>query len=104
MKLSAPAPHDFIDADTTLASAAFSMDAAAFDAEWIGLLKCSARGAAILRAWLDAAVARPETARLALVDLLAALLADGHRVKVHLVSGGWTTIESAIDLAEASNL
>jgi phosphoenolpyruvate phosphomutase len=104
VKLAAPAPHDFIDSDPMLAGAAFSADFDAFDAEWIGLLKCSARGAAGLRAWLDDAAHRPECAGWPLTALLTALLAAGHGVKVHLVSGGWTTIESAIDLAEAGNL
>jgi phosphoenolpyruvate phosphomutase len=104
VKLAAPMPHDFLDADATLAGAAFSADFDRFDGEWIGLLKCSERGAGLLRAWLDAAVNRPDCANLALIDLLAALPAEGHRVKVHLVSGGWTTIESALDLGEASNL
>jgi len=104
VKLAAPAPHDFIDSEAMLAAAAFSADFDAFDAEWIGLLKCSARGAERLRAWLDEAAGRPECAGWALTGMLAALLAGGEGVKVHLVSGGWTTIESAIDLAEAGNL
>lgn len=104
IKLSAPAPHEFLDSEVTLAGAAFSADFAAFDAEWIGLLKCSPRGAEAVRAWLQAAAARPDFARLAVIDLLAALHADGQRIKVHLVSGDWTTIESALDLADASNL
>jgi phosphoenolpyruvate phosphomutase len=104
VKLAAALPHDFLDTDTRLAGAAFSAEFEKFDAEWIGLLKCSPRGAEIIRTWLTAAKARPDFGRLALIDLLASLLADGHSIKVHLVSGAWTTIESALDLGQASNL
>jgi phosphoenolpyruvate phosphomutase len=97
-------PADYLEGEPRLAAAAFSTEFDAFDAEWIGLLKCSARGAALLRAWLDAAIGRPDFARLAMIDLFGDLLAAGHPIKAHLLSGGWTTIESAIDLAEAGNL
>lgn len=104
LRLAAAPAHAFLDGETTLAGAAFAADFAAYDAEWIGLLQCSARGTAIVRAWVEAARSRPDFARLAMVDLLADLVAQGHRVKVHLFSGDWTTIESAYDLAGASNL
>ncbi|HEU5080262.1 MAG TPA: phosphoenolpyruvate mutase [Opitutaceae bacterium] len=104
VKLSAPPPEDFLDSDIKLAGAAFSAEFEKFDAEWIGLLKFSVRGAEILKAWLEAATKRADFAKLSVVDLLVSLLAEGHSVKVHLVSGGWTTVESAIDLGQASNL
>ena len=104
LRLVAAPAHDFLDAETTLAGAAYANDFAAYDAEWIGLLQCSAAGTQVLRAWLDTARGRPDFAQLAMVDLLADLVARGQRVKVHLFSGDWTTIESAYDLAGASNL
>jgi phosphoenolpyruvate phosphomutase len=104
IKLSALQPHAFLDAEVSVAGAAFSADFAAFDAEWIGLLKCSPRGAERVRAWLEAARDRPEFPRLGVIDLIAELRAAGHEIKVQLVSGDWTTIENAIDLADASNL
>lgn len=96
--------HEFLDARTTLARAANTTDFAAFDAEWIGLLHCSAEGTRLLKGWLETARARPDFGRLAVVDLLNGLVAAGRTVKVHLFAGDWTTIESACDLAEASNL
>jgi phosphoenolpyruvate phosphomutase len=104
VKLESPTPHAFLDTEVALAGAAFSSDFGRFDAEWIGLLKCSAAGAATLRGWLDQARTRSDFNCLAVIDVLAALLAAGAKINVHLVSGGWTSIESAVDLAEASNL
>ncbi len=104
VKLSAAQPHAFIDGDASVTAAAYSSDFAAFDAEWIGLLKCSARGAQLVREWLEQAAVRPEFNRLAVIDLIAALVQAGQSIKVHLVSGDWTSIENAVDLAEASNL
>lgn len=104
LALSRAPSHDFLDADITATGAAFTTDQAGYDAEWIGLLKCSPRGAELVRGWLDAAAARDDFRSLGIIDLIAGLVAEGHPVKVHAVSGGWTTIENAVDLAEASNL
>lgn len=104
LKLSSPQGHEFIDAELHVTAAANSRDFGAFDAEWTGLLKCSPRGAELLRDWLERARSRPDFDRLAVIDLIAALTAEGHAFKVHLVSGDWTSIENAVDLAEASNL
>lgn len=102
--LSARQPHAFLDAEVAVAGAAFSADFGAFDAEWIGVLKCSPRGAELVRAWLTGAKERPEFPRLGVIDLIAELRAAGHAINVHLISGDWTTIENAVDLADASNL
>lgn len=105
VRFGTPAPQAFLDGSVTLATAAFSNAFDAYDAEWLGLLKCSARGARVLKGWLQtAALARPDADRLSLVDALAGLCAAGETIRVHLVSGDWTTIESVIDLADASNL
>jgi phosphoenolpyruvate phosphomutase len=102
--LSAPKPHAFLDGDLTMLDAAFSDSADAFDAEWIGLLKCSERGALAVRDWLAKAASRSDFATLGVIDMLADLHRAGATIHVHLVSGDWTTIENAVDLAEASNL
>ncbi len=104
IRISTPPSPGFLDGEHLLAGAANSADAAAFDAEWIGLLHCSARGTAILRARLDALRGRPDFARMAMIDLLADLAATGERIRVHLFAGDWTSIESVCDLADASNL
>jgi phosphoenolpyruvate phosphomutase len=104
VKFNTPAPRAFLDSEVTVAAAAFSSEFERFDAEWIGLLKCSARGAQTLREWLDDKTATDARASLALIDAIDSLRAAGATIKVHLVSGDWTSIESAIDLAGASNL
>lgn len=104
LRLTAAPAHDFLDTETMLAGAANAADFPAYDAEWIGLLQCSARGTKLVREWLEAARGRPDFNQLAMVDLLDDLAGRGERVKVHLFSGDWTTIESACDLADASNL
>jgi phosphoenolpyruvate phosphomutase len=104
LKLSGPAAHAFLDTECQVEAAAFTADYESHDAEWIGLLKYSATGAGWVREWLEANKGREDFARLGVIDLLSGLLADGRRVKAHLVAGDWTTVEDACDLAEASNL
>jgi phosphoenolpyruvate phosphomutase len=104
VKLTGAPGHAFLDADAQVTAAGFSADYSAYDAEWIGVLKYSAAGAEVLRAWLAAAPARPDFATLGVIDLIADLVRTGRAVKVHTVSGDWTTIENALDLAEAGNL
>lgn len=104
VNLSASPAHSFLDADAKVTAAAFSADYAAFDAEWIGVLKHSPAGAEAIRGWLAEAAQRPDFARLGVIDLIGDLVRAGRTVKVHLVSGDWTTIENAVDLAEAGNL
>lgn len=104
VKLTAAPAHTFLDADATVTAAAFSADTAAHDAEWIGLLKYSEAGATALREWLTQAAKRPDFAILGIIDVIEGLRASGRTVKAQVVAGGWTTIESAVDLAEASNL
>jgi len=104
VKLTAAPAHAFLDADAQVTAAGFSTDYSAHDAEWIGVLKYSAAGAEALRAVLAAARARPDFAALGVIDLIADLVRAGRTVKAHAVSGDWTTIENALDLAEAGNL
>ncbi len=104
IKLSAAPTPSFLDADATVAAAGFSTDYAAFDAEWIGVMKYSASGAEAVKDWLARAARRPDFSTLGVIDLISGLLAEGRTIKVHLVTGDWTTIENAVDLAEASNL
>jgi hypothetical protein len=104
LRLSEPAGHAFLDAECQMVAAAFSADYEDFDAEWIGLLKYSATGAGWVREWMEANQGRPDFIQWGVVDLLAGLLAEGRKIKVHVVAGDWTTVEDACDLAEASNL
>ena len=104
LRLSEPAGHAFLDAECQMVAAAFSADYEDFDAEWIGLLKYSATGAGWVREWMEANQGRADFIQWGVVDLLAGLLAEGRKIKVHVVAGDWTTVEDACDLAEASNL
>jgi len=102
--LSAPKAHAFLDGTLAMVDVAFTDALDDFDAEWIGLLKCSPRGAATVRDWLNAAAVRSDFATLGVIDMLADLRHAGAIIHVHLVSGDWTTVENAVDLAGASNL
>jgi len=104
LRLSAPAAHAFLDAECQALEAAFSADYGDYDAEWIGLLKYSTAGAGWIREWVESNRGNEDFIKWSVIDLLAGLLAQGRKVKVHVVSGDWTTVEDACDLAEASNL
>jgi phosphoenolpyruvate phosphomutase len=104
LRLSAPAAHAFLDAECQAVEAAFSADYGDYDAEWIGLLKYSTAGAGWIREWVESNRGNEDFIKWSVIDLLAGLLAQGRKVKVHVVSGDWTTVEDACDLAEASNL
>ncbi|WP_157772483.1 phosphoenolpyruvate mutase [Lacunisphaera limnophila] len=98
LKLANPAPHVFIDADVVLRSAAFSDAFSRFDAEWLGLLKCSARGAETLRNLVGRLNIKTTERPHSLLDALLALQNSGERIKVILVSSDWTTADSAVGL------
>ena len=70
--------------------------------EWIGLLRATPRGSALIRAELDAmdADGTLDGADMpALIDRIAAR----HPVSVHYVTGQWLDVDSLLDLADARN-
>jgi phosphoenolpyruvate phosphomutase len=71
--------------------------------EWIGLARCSPRGAAVLRAALGAMRADGSLERASLLDVFSRLLAAGHEVRVVYVVGNWLDVDDAFDLARARN-
>ena len=73
------------------------------DGEWIGLAKLSARGAALVRAELEAMRADGSLARGSLLEMLSRLIAAGHPIGVVYVLGGWLDVDDAFDLARARN-
>jgi phosphoenolpyruvate phosphomutase len=79
------------------------LPAAQADGEWIGLCKLSARGAALVRAELDAMGADGSLARASLLEMLSRLIAAGHPIGVVYVLGGWLDVDDAFDLARARN-
>jgi phosphoenolpyruvate phosphomutase len=73
------------------------------DGEWIGLAKLSARGAALVRAEIEALRAEGSLARASLLEMLSRLIAAGHPIGVVYVLGGWLDVDDAFDLARARN-
>ncbi len=73
------------------------------DGEWIGLCKLSARGAALVRAELQAMRAEGTLERASLLEMLSRLIAAGHPIGVVYVLGGWLDVDDAFDLARARN-
>ena len=64
---------------------------------------CRRRGAALVRAELDAMRADGSLARASLLEMLSRLIAAGHPIGVVYVLGGWLDVDDAFDLARARN-
>jgi phosphoenolpyruvate phosphomutase len=73
------------------------------DGEWIGLVKLTAHGAALVRAELGAMDADGSLGQASLLEMLSRLIAAGHRIGVAYVLGGWLDVDDAFDLARARN-
>jgi phosphoenolpyruvate phosphomutase len=71
--------------------------------EWMGLAKLTARGAALVRAELEAMAADGTLGRASLLDLFSRLLAAGHALPVVYALGNWLDVDDAFDLARARN-
>jgi phosphoenolpyruvate phosphomutase len=71
--------------------------------EWIGLAKFSARGAALLRAELEAMRGDGSLGRASLLEVFGRLLAAGRPIGVVYVLGGWLDVDDAFGLASARN-
>lgn len=78
-----------------------NLPSAKIHGEWIGLIKATARGSAILRAALDRLAARPDFRRLRFDDLFKHLLESGTGVHVHYITGHWLDVDDLDDLAQA---
>ena len=73
------------------------------DGEWIGLLKCSTRGAKLLATALHQLSAREDFRQLRFESLFQHLLASGISVKVHYITGHWLDVDSLEDLSQAQS-
>jgi phosphoenolpyruvate phosphomutase len=87
----------------TLARIANDIEAEAVDGEWIGLARLSARGAALVRAELEAMKAEGALDSASLLDIFTRLLAKGERIDVIYIAGNWLDVDDVFDLAEARN-
>ncbi len=70
--------------------------------EWIGLMRLSARGAALVREEL-AAMQRDGSAQTADMAALLSRLMARHPVVVHYITGHWLDVDTMTDLADARN-
>lgn len=92
--------------DVSLKHVAFGLapaDGAAPSGRWIGMLRVQGAGRQHLVAALEQLRARPDFAKLEMPDLLNALIAAGHRVKVLYVHGHWLDVNDHSSLQQASD-
>ena len=73
------------------------------DGEWIGLLRLSPRGSAMVREELSALAAENALDRAGLPAVLGRLIARGAAVRVVYIRGHWLDVNDAFDLAQARN-
>jgi len=71
--------------------------------EWMGMLKVSAAGAAILAELLARVAEEPEARRtMDMAGLMRRLLAEGHTIRVLYTTGNWLDIDTAEDVQAAA--
>jgi phosphoenolpyruvate phosphomutase len=71
--------------------------------EWVGLMKLSERGAALVRDEIAAMEKDGTLAKAGLPDLFNRLIAKGEKPAVVYVTGDWLDVNDAFDLARARN-
>jgi len=72
--------------------------------EWMGFLKVSAKGAAVLRELLGRVAAEPESRRgMDMAGLMRRLLAEGHAIRVLYTTGNWLDVDTAEDVRAAAH-
>ena len=94
-------PHSPADLDDE-PPALTGMGEGGTDGEWIGLLRATPAGSALIRAELDAMRA---DGSLDAADMPALIgrIAAAHPVSVHYVTGHWLDVDTLLDLADARN-
>ncbi len=73
------------------------------DGEWIGLMKASGHGAAVIAATLEKLSKRPDFHSLHLFDLFNQLIKDGQRIRVLFITGHWLDVDNLDDLEKAQS-
>jgi len=71
--------------------------------EWVGLVKLSDAGSALVRKELQAMKTEGKLDKANMPDLFNRLVAAGHRVRVQYITGHWLDVDDAFDLARARN-
>ncbi|MGI4957010.1 MAG: phosphoenolpyruvate mutase [Janthinobacterium lividum] len=97
-----PFSTSYLDDAPAILSAIGSVAGGDSMGEWIGLVRLSARGAALVRAELDLMQA-DGSAEHADIPALLARLAAKHPVAVHYITGHWLDVDTMTDLADARN-
>ncbi|MDG2154800.1 MAG: phosphoenolpyruvate mutase [Gammaproteobacteria bacterium] len=80
-----------------------SMDEAAINGEWTGLIRVSKPALPGFRAKVAELAAQPDMRKAKLYHLLAALAADGEKIRVVYTTGHWLDIDSLEDLVAAGS-
>jgi phosphoenolpyruvate phosphomutase len=95
---------DYLDEDpVALARIGPDLAPAETTGEWIGLVRLSAEGAALVRAELESMRKNGTLAAAGMPELLNRLIASGHAPRVLYVAGHWLDVDDAFDLASARN-
>jgi len=91
------------DSPVTLRKIDSEMPAEDAHGEWVGLMKLSERGAALVRDEIAAMEKDGTLAQASLPDLFNRLIAKGEKPAVVYVTGDWLDVNDAFDLARARN-
>jgi len=100
---SRPFSLKYSEDDVMLKAMGSDLPPAQINGEWIGLVKTSARGTALMKTALGELSLRPDFNQLRLDDLFRHLLAQGADIKVHFITGHWLDVDNAETLVEAQN-
>ena len=92
------------DTPVFLVDAGDRVDPATATGEYVGLLKLSEAGAALVASEIDAMDEDGSLERADVPAMLRRLLAGGHKIRVQYITGQWLDIDDAHDLARAGNL
>jgi phosphoenolpyruvate phosphomutase len=87
--------------DAFLARMGPDLSAEKIHGEWIGLIKTTARGSAVVCGALDFLSKRPDFRRLRFDDLFNHLISRGQQIQVLYITGQWLDVDDLEDLARA---
>ena len=103
VRASQPYSLEYDDAEVWLEEIEPTLDRELVQGEWIGLLRTSSRGTAVVRSAVATLSRRPDGAGLQLYDLFNHLVRSGESVRVVYHMGHWLDVDSLEDLARAYN-
>lgn len=92
-----------LDQEINVTSMGTSLKKESISGEWIGMLKLSERGSAIVKDLLTSFAKSEEgLGKVRMADLINEIVAKGHRVKAHFIRGHWLDIDELKDFIDAS--